>query len=143
MPYLDWKQNPSPNLVEVRDHPTRQTELILNLGKADASLLREDLAAVFAAGSSGTTELRLELPAGWTLFWKRREEGNRLLLARPETGQWVATLALDADLAKKFDEFLADVAPANSSSLFRFSEQGSLWSFSNLELGIRRVGERG
>lgn len=63
----------------------------LSLSKASFRDLSRALGEIEAKEGS---ELRTEFPGGWTIFWKIRDGESRFFLARPETDQWVATLAL-------------------------------------------------
>ena len=76
-------------------------------------------------------ELRLSLPEGWTLFWKRREEGSLALMAHPEANEWVGTLALDLDFGIQMLRFLRELKEKGQS--FSLDQCGTLRPVSNLE----------
>jgi len=63
----------------------------LALPKTSFAELSQALGEIQAKEGS---ELRTELPNGWTIFWKIRDGESRFFVARPEIDQWVATLAL-------------------------------------------------
>lgn len=73
------------------DPEDQKLVLTLFLGPENLASLHTALGEIRAKEGS---ELRTELPEGWTIFWKVRSGESRFLLARPEVGQWVATLAL-------------------------------------------------
>lgn len=134
MPYLDWSQESALQLTAA-DHPELGTQLEMTLSPALAERLGQDLQSTF---TSGHHELRLELPARWTLFWKRASGETRLLLAHPEKDAWVATLALDDGACAVLLERLAGRGPAESGDrTFRLSELGPYQRVSNMEVAIR------
>ncbi len=120
-------------VVEQKSHPRLEAELKLGFtGEAYASLLGQ-LEPVLGGR---VRELRVELPSGWTLFWKLREAENRILVAHPEEKLWVATLALDAERAPGIHGQLAGLQPGQELRL------GSLPGFSrasNLDVIICRA----
>lgn len=73
------------------DPEDQKLVLTLSLGQEQFTALHDSLGEIRAKEGS---ELRTEFPKGWTIFWKIRSSESRFLVARPEVGQWVATLAL-------------------------------------------------
>jgi hypothetical protein len=75
-------------------------------------------------------ELRLDLPEEWSIFWKKREDDSRLLIAHPQKDQWVATVALTEEYATKV---LHEVSTLTAGESYDFGKPGSVC---NLELVI-------
>src|SRR4051812_38950308 len=92
MPFLNWRE--AKVKASVAPHPQRGSVLALEFPAESLAILIQALEDVFVRGLG---ELRLELPTGWTLFWKEREGESRLLLARPDAETWVTTAALTRD----------------------------------------------
>ena len=125
MPYLNWKTEKLECLFEresegepalkgsaplsaptsdsmgfVPLEPFSRVKLQLCLGFHLRDLLMEALRGPLLACQG---ELRLDCPFGWTLFWKIRQgEESRFLVAHPEQGQYVATLAFQTEDAAGF-----------------------------------------
>src|SRR4051812_20051355 len=95
MSFLNWRE--SAVTAAVSPHPRRGSIMTLEVSPNDLPALIEALEEVF---SSAAGELRLELPNGWTVFWKEREGESRLLLARPDAKTWIATAALTPEHGK-------------------------------------------
>jgi hypothetical protein len=94
MPRLDWTNSGArANPAWPKEGQAAAPRLSLEVAPELLGKLREELAPVLREGG----ELRLELPEGWTLFWKRRDGESRVLLAHPETDRWVATLAVSGE----------------------------------------------
>src|SRR5438046_1151507 len=89
MPYLNWKEDSLhlETLALENSIPNSAHQLKIKLNAAQVKSLSEQLEEIYL---SDAVELRLSLPKGWTIFWKRREEGNRSLLAHPEAEEWVS-----------------------------------------------------
>lgn len=131
MPYLNWKT--SKLGLSRTSHPRFQNQLELSLDAAALQELRNELAAVFSTeGASQRTELKLELPQNWTLYWKAKEGLSRMQLAHPQTDHWVATVQLSAEVATRLLEALA-----GSPNQILLSQLGTLASINNLELILR------
>jgi hypothetical protein len=128
MPYLDFTATPV--RVEFATHPQLQNQLTLALKNSERAVLIDQLADLFL---NEGLELRLSLPGNWVLFWKRRDDGSRTLVAHPQSGEWVGTVALAADFAEKFILSLKSQAEGQSLKL---SSLGQLGAVSNLELII-------
>lgn len=102
VPFLNWKKN----AVTVNFGPgtAHEMSLTLALGDAEFDLLSKGLSGVL---ETRTSELRIDLPSGWTLYFKVREGESRQFLAHPEHNEWVATLALSEShmqsVVKKID----------------------------------------
>jgi hypothetical protein len=89
MAYLGWSSQSLS--IKHEQFLTEGRALTLGLSRDAAETLLVALAAI----EQGTEkELRVDLPQGWTLFWKRREDDSRLLVAHPTDQTWVGTLAL-------------------------------------------------
>ncbi len=74
------------------------------------------------------SEIRMDFPAGWTLFWKAREaDESRLLLAHPEKEEWVATFVLSRALLETVRKNFESGLP------FLISEAGLISKLSNIE----------
>ena len=89
MAYLNFTQKPIE--LKASTHPKFETQLEMKIGADDLKLIQAGLQAVL---NSPKSELRVDLPQKWTLFWKLRETETRQLLAHPEADAWVASLAL-------------------------------------------------
>lgn len=117
MPYLNWKDAPIEASIarESGDHASPPVTLTLSVRENREALLAElvaELRAIFHSAHSGeSAELRLDLPKGWTLFFKCREDGeSRLLVAYPELEQWVGTLSLSRSHGQALMERLGSPA---------------------------------
>lgn len=137
MPYLNWKTKPV--RVATSTHPDYQSQLDLGLSSDLAQELSTELTQTFSAGGD---ELKLELPNGWTLYFKQRIGAGRMQLAHPQTNQWVATLNLTPAhglaLATQLGALSSGAAPASTETLQRFvvSRLGQLAPIINFELTI-------
>src|SRR5690348_16805674 len=96
MAYLDWKELPIHLETTVRSR--LKTEVSLKVRAKEAQELCSHLQEVYAGS---VHELRMGLPRGWVVFWKKKEGGSRALLAHPSEHEWVATLALEAEFGQK------------------------------------------
>ena len=128
MAYLNWKD--SKVFIGTRPHSRFQTVLTLKLRSEDRIALLSSLEDVYYRDEG---ELRLDLPSNWVVFWKKREQGSRTLLAHPQKEEWVATLALEFDLADRMMSKLKELG--NQGSLL-LSELGPLDSISNFEIEL-------
>lgn len=150
MPYLDWKdltpaqfrQEVAPSSQSSPDDPRTAEHVCMTLTVATEQLaiLAAQLRDSFDPESRG--ELRLELPRGWIVFWKKREGESRLLMAHPQKDQWVATAALAAVPATGLIEGverLASSRDASPLSLSSLSAPDGWGSVSNLELVLARL----
>src|SRR4051794_37056919 len=97
MPYLNWKDQTGLK-QEIAGGPGGAGPLRLTLGldSAQASMLLPLLRDVLSEEAPLGSELRVDLPRNWIVFWKKREGESRLLIAHPQTDEWVATAALSA-----------------------------------------------
>src|SRR6185295_131688 len=93
MPFLNWREL-SEVKATVSPHPRRGSIMSLEVPAAAQAELARALEDVYSRAAG---ELRLELPNGWTIFWKEREGESRLLLAHPDEKTWIATAALTAE----------------------------------------------
>lgn len=125
---LDWTQSSvaqefvSPEVLKLTLTLTQRDELV------------EVLKEIFAQPDGQMIhELRLDLPREWVIFWKLREGDSRFLLAHPEPEQWVATLALERDHARKVVDRLDTL---HFDQAVELGQLGQLSYPSNLELVI-------
>ncbi len=136
MPYLNWKERSL--RLQAGPHARLGTELAISLGAPEREELAASLVSVFAYAEGGIQpELRVDLPAGWSVFFKLRAQGgdeSRLLVAHPETDAWVATLALSQGHAAAFLGALSGLGEAGE---LRTSELGAFAGVSNCELVLR------
>ena len=132
MPYLDWtpEELEVSLFQEVSQLNPPKTQLTLKLGSKEIQSLIGELEAIY---SGSARELRVSLPQGWTVFWKRKDSGARALLAHPQSDEWVSTIALEADQGKQLISFLNVLEIGQSFSL---SQRIALDHVSNLELMI-------
>lgn len=78
-------------------------------------------------------ELRVSLPNEWVLFFKKRESENRALLAHPQPGVWVTTVALERLFAQKWVDQMKSLAKGQVLFLSQYVPLGSV---SNVDLVI-------
>jgi hypothetical protein len=129
MPYLDWTEKKPKQEVS-----QAQTMTCLSLELSDP-LLQDLVIQLEDLFLSQGRELRLSLDHGWTLFWKRREDGARALLAHPESETWVATIGLEIEQGKRLISGLKSLEQKKSIVL---GHQVNLGPVSNLDLVISR-----
>lgn len=138
MPYLNWKSLPANDLeqdlkkVNGPDSPdsawpAMEFLLQLSLNEARVAELLPYLEDIF----NHQTELRIDLPQEWVIFFKTRESENRFLMAHPQAQEWVSMLAFESTHGLRLVEHLRE---KKAGSQFRFSEIGDLGSVSNLEV---------
>ena len=143
MPYLNWKE---PKEGKSSAHSMRplpagsegRSQMGLSFTGEEVQLLIPYLEEIFFRGGY---ELRMDLFGGWTVFWKSRESGSRLLLAHPEHQEWVATVALEPALGQKLIERLKELMAGQSLSIHELGEElgiefYSLGAVSNVEIRI-------
>ena len=139
MPYLNWKhQERLKQEIAPLESMLRMT---LTIPAAELAPLVSSLREIFE-GPVGT-ELRLDLPRGWIVFWKKRSEArgseqsfedeSRLLVAHPQDEEWVATVALSAGHGAELVSRLEGLAAGRSVSV---AELGPTGKVSNLELTL-------
>lgn len=128
MPYLNWKN--ASIRQEMGPHPRLQSQLTLTLGLSERSELHARLSEVLIAEGG---ELRLDLPSNWAIFWKSRESESRLLLAHPQTDEWVATVALHPDHGSAL---LRALEACKSGESISIGELDAVGSVSNVEIVI-------
>jgi hypothetical protein len=126
MPYLNWKTRETQKRID--PHEDARSTLSLDLSEEERGILLPSLEQVFLHSGS---ELRLDLPSNWIIFWKTRETESRLLLAHPQQAEWVATAALEAEHGRLVTEALRNL---KSGDAFSVSELGVIGSVSNVEL---------
>ncbi len=140
MPYLNWSKQDAtetPVVAETSQHPRYETQLTLKLPSGELGKLIAELQAVFAEPG---TELRLELPMRWTLYWKLRDGDSRLLLAHPDHESWVGSVSLNELHSKSLLETLRALAPGQSYRFTDLREQGSWSTVGNLEIVMTVAG---
>lgn len=135
MPYLDWTQKPV--ALSTTSLTAGKLQLTLGLRVEEIRRLEADLSEVYFQGGS---ELRMGLPNQWVLFWKKREDGSRAIVAHPQPEEWVGTVALDESFGRQFISALQGLAAEgrNEGGKLTLSQIGSLASVSNLELILLR-----
>lgn len=111
-------------------HNDRQNELRLSVPASDSERILEGFNLWVL---NPTSELKLELTQGWTLYFKIREGESRQYLSHPEDEIWVATFALSADHAV----LLLDKLRTKDNEYFETGSLGTVQSLSNLELSWR------
>jgi hypothetical protein len=108
-----------------------------------ASDQRQELATWLSGllAEGAPSELRQNLPEGWTLFWKLREGESRLLLARPTPETWVGTLALEGVVLQELIERTRAASQGDWQIRLRSvcTERGSWGRFSNLDVSLAEV----
>jgi hypothetical protein len=136
MPYLNWKEQTALK-QEIAPHESESSRqrLTLWLDKQPLEQLLPMLREVLAEEGGG--ELRLDLPRGWIIFWKKREGESRLLLAHPQQDEWVATVALNSEHAGLLIERLEKLGSGQTLSLGELASTGGV---SNLELTLVHPG---
>jgi hypothetical protein len=130
MPYLNWSE--ARIQISTSTLSPVMTQLTLELGSQEIQSLAQVLDEVFSGQSS---ELRLSLSQEWVLFWKKREDGSRALLAHPQEKEWVGTLALESGEGEKWSQSLKAL---NSGQAIHLSHLVRLATVSNLDLVIHR-----
>jgi hypothetical protein len=151
MPHLNWRSSPvvkrvvplGPNgPLDPSESDGIERDFVMQL-ELSRPALRELADVLLEVLSPGGGELRVSLPDAWTVFWKLREDETRLLIAHPQVGEWVATVALEPLHAQAVNDALARVLgsatpEANESlSIGKLARDGIVSSVSNLELVIR------
>lgn len=133
MPYLNWNSPSTAGWVQLStsEHPRFGMQVHLKLSPEALSEWREGLKEVLL---NARGELKLELPQGWTIYFKAREGETRLLLAHPEQDAWVATVAVSSDSSQLFLDRLESLV--SGSEGFRLSELGPPHFVSNLEVSV-------
>jgi hypothetical protein len=128
MPYINWKARDTQKRLDA--HEDARSTLSLDLSEEERGLLLPFLDQLFFHAGS---ELRLDLPNNWIVFWKIRETESRLLLAHPQQGEWVATMALETEHGQRVKDRIENL---KSGDAFSISELGVIGSVSNVELVI-------
>lgn len=132
MPLLNWGSQSSVQ-AQTLSHPRYQTQLSLSIGASDRDELVQLLEEVFAQPGS---ELRLELPLRWTIYWKVREGDSRLLLAHPDHETWVASVSLNEMHASRLLTALRELTPAQTFQFTEMKNLGQWSSVGNLEIQL-------
>ena len=131
MSVLDWK---SKTLQMSRGtHPKLQTALSLGLSSNEL----KELQAGLEKALSSNTELRVELPLKWTLYFKPRAGGSRVSLAHPQADEWVATIYLAPDHIQRLVDAISNLARGGGTAAL--SALGSPGPFANFELILSAV----
>ncbi|OFZ22035.1 MAG: hypothetical protein A2X94_16430 [Bdellovibrionales bacterium GWB1_55_8] len=135
MALVDWTEKAGlRQQLQPADAEGHETEWILELSGGLIHSLSAELESLYGSDSSRDSELRLELPDGWRLFWKERSagEGTLLFVAHPELEQWVGTLALEPEFARGVISRLRGLKAHESFSLRSLGTRGSQWSIAAL-----------
>lgn len=138
MPYLNWRSGETRPEGSYRQEitqeegsfPRREHLLRLTLSPEALEVLAQRLEELY---SQGCGELRIDLPEGWILFWKSREEESRLLVAHPQPGEWVTTVALEAKHGMLLASSLRQMKKGESRPV---SQGGIIGRVSNVEIVI-------
>ena len=120
--------------AQIGPGPSEKLRLTLTLDAGLAGELLAQLRELFEAPVG--SELRLDLPRNWIVFWKKREGESRLLLAHPQAEEWVSTVALLDEHAKLLDRKARGLVSGRTLNLSELAATGSM---SNLEVTLARV----
>jgi hypothetical protein len=146
MPYLNWK-NAQSTQIEQEVLPTggsagssagsREFRLTLKL---NGELLQELIPQLQDIYDHGGSELRIDLPREWIMFWKSRPGDSRLLMAHPQPEEWVSTMALGVPHGKRVVEALQKIGVGETISLEKLGTTGSQTTGqTNVEVLITRI----
>jgi hypothetical protein len=124
MPYLAWTKGNDE--LRFSEHQRLGSQLVIRLNPSEREELLRELGALLEFRSR---ELRIEISCGWTIFCKLRDSESRSLLAHPDPGNWVATLAFDVPDLKRVLSALE-----NPNGPFSLCQTIALGGLSNLEL---------
>ncbi len=130
MPYVNWKEREIRKHVDAPSGSDGDSRSTLSLAFADEerAQLIPFLEEVYLRGGS---EVRVDLPENWIVFWKSRESESRLLLAHPQRGEFVTTVALEPEHGKRVIESLKKLGPGDALLV---SELGMVGSVSNVDV---------
>jgi hypothetical protein len=129
MALLNWRD--AQIKVETSTHKGK-TECRLTLSQISLRTLIEYLNNE-VYGHEISSEMRMYLPSGWTLFWKKKEGESRAVVAHPEPDHWVGTLALEDSYSEDYFSALKNLTQGQSLSLAQASSM-NLSAVSNLDL---------
>jgi hypothetical protein len=129
MPYLNWKEREIQK--SMAPSSSSPSTLSLTLTPRERAEIVPFLEEIYVRGGS---ELRLDLPGQWILFWKSRESESRLLLAHPQKDEWVTTIALEKEHGLRIIERLRSADSASAGDAFSISELGVVGQVSNVEV---------
>ncbi len=134
MKALDWSRSPASEEVQVKlqPHARREQELVLSLSEARWGELLAGLKALFDSAAEHA-EFRLALPQGVTIFWKRGTSETRLMVARPDSSSWVATIVV-AESQSQACIALLEALPERGE--VAIAQLAGIWKLSNLELRL-------
>ena len=134
MKALDWSRSPAAEEVQVKlqPHARREQELVLSLPEARLAELLAGLQALLGSGAEHT-EFRLALPQGVTIYWKRGNSETRLMVARPDSSSWVATILIAEE---KSQELIMLLKALPERGEVAFAQLTGIWKLSNLELRL-------
>lgn len=121
--------------LSVEKHARFQNQLTVGLSHAE---IQSWVAASKDALSEGGEELRVDMPQGWTIYWKARAGESRFLLAHPETDLWVATFTLGQAAAQSWLTSLQSLLSQRSPQAI-LSQSGPVSRLSNLELVLTAI----
>ena len=130
MPLLSWlDQRVS---YEQAETAPGHVKLLLQLSQQQLEALCQQLENLYLRQGK---ELRLVISPEWTLFWKLREEGARLLLAHPSVREWVGTVALEERAGQNVLEGIRELEPGAHIQLH---QRVGVHPVSNLVLEVQR-----
>lgn len=119
MPFLNFLERPIS--VEMAPHSKLQTLMTMAFETKEATEHAQGLEALLQSDAPESSELRVDYPKGFTIFWKLRDGESRFFLAHPEKEVWVATLALSRDhleaIAKAFRHSGAELLDLSTLAL--------------------------
>ncbi len=81
-------------------------------------------------------EVRLDLPRGWTLYWRWRSSDSRFLVAHPEKDQWVATVSLSDSVFALLESGIGIGAMTPGSDPILLNELDGAYPLSNLIVAL-------
>jgi hypothetical protein len=142
MPYLNWKSHPighaiqHPNAGPDSNSDDSRARMKLDFSSEELGLLIGQLEEIYIRSGS---ELRVDLPENWIVFWKRRDSESRLLLAHPQQNEWVLTAALEEEHGRMLIEALRQLSGMGSVAVHELgAELYHPGAVSNVELQITR-----
>ncbi len=136
MAYLSWQNEPVEIRLDYEPSGIGAKPSRLEI-QAPKTLRAELFEAIQQIRSGERSELRLDLPQGYSVFVKLKDSGlSRLLIAHPEENEWVATFMLSPEVA---DAWIQSEAPG----VFSFASDGRrLDRMGNLEAAWAFFGEK-
>jgi hypothetical protein len=135
MVFLDWSARPGVHL-QLEEHPRwkQQVRISAAVSAPEWSELAQALRETF--GEGGGPETRLQLPQGWTIYWKARDAESRLFMAHPEKEEWVVNASLEAPHGAAV---IGALEGAEKGSVVTVSAVGRINRMSNVEIALERT----